>query len=86
MHSQKGGYDAKSHTNIKLRHAHLEDTLTIRVWCLTECEKIYYGIVHLQHSRTLPMHYCQTRPPAHSVIGQATRQDYEGIPGTHTYT
>lgn len=60
-------------------------TLTIGVWCLTECEEIYYGIVHLQHGRTLSMHYRQTRPSAHRVIGQTTGQDHEGLAGTNTH-
>lgn len=59
-------------------------SLTIGIWCLTEREKVYYRIVHLQHSSTLPMHYCQTRTPAHCVVRQTTRKDYEGFPGTHT--
>lgn len=59
--------------------------LTIRVWCLTECKEVYYRIVHLQHSGTFPVHYRQTRPPAHRVVGQTTRQDYKGLPGTYTH-
>lgn len=58
--------------------------LTVWVWCLTECEEVYNRIVHLQHSSTLPVHYRQTRPPAHRVVRQTTRKDYEGLPGTHT--
>lgn len=53
---------------------------TVGVGSLAQGEEVDDGVVHLQDSCTLPVHYCQTRPPAHRVVGQTAGQDNEGLP------
>lgn len=59
--------------------------LTIRIWCLTQSEKVYYRVIHLQHSNTFSMHNSQTRPPSHHVIRKTPRENYERVPGRSTH-
>lgn len=52
---------------------------TVGVGSLAQGEEVNDGVVHLQDGGTLPVHYCQTRPPAHRVVGQTPGEDYEGL-------
>lgn len=57
---------------------------TVGVGSLAEGEEVNDGVVHLQDGCTLPVHYCQARPPAHRVVGETAGEDYEGLPSKNT--
>lgn len=57
---------------------------TVGVGSLAEGEEVHDGVVHLQDGRALPVHDGQAGPPAHRIVGEAPREDDEGLPAKPT--